>query len=123
MLLMVTGCATEDTWGEWLRAALAPLGKLEVMEVNKAMNQIREMDGIVIVDATFVDKVDTVVSNLRTKRPDSRIVVMTASPTWQHARSAFEAGAIDYLPKTMDEEELLDTFKLILKKPLPPWPK
>lgn len=123
MFLMIANCATRDCWRERLRAALAPLGTLEVVEVGNAMNQIKEADGLVIVDATFVDKVDAVVSNLRTERPDSRIVVMTASPTWQRARAAFEAGAIDYLPKTMEEGELVDTFRQILKKPLPPWPK
>jgi DNA-binding NtrC family response regulator len=106
-----------------LEATLAPLGNLEAVEVNEAMNQQIESDGIIIVDATFVDNVDSVVSSLRNERPDSRIVVMTASPTWQRARAAFESGAIDYLPKTMEEEEMLATFQRLRHKPLPPWPK
>ncbi len=123
MLLIVTSEAADKSWREWLARILAPLGKLEAVEVNEAMRQVKEQNGIVIVDATFVDNVDAVVSSLRTERPDTRIVVMTASPTWQRARAAFEAGAIDYLPKTMDEEEIRSTFERIRKKPLPPWPK
>jgi DNA-binding NtrC family response regulator len=123
MLLIVTSEAADKSWRDWLAATLAPLGTLKATEVEEAMKQVREHNGIVIVDATFVDNVDAVVSGLRTERPDSRIVVMTASPTWQMARSAFEAGAIDYLPKTMGEEEILNTFERILNKPLPPWPK
>lgn len=123
MLLIVTSEAADNSWREWLAAALAPLGTLEAVEVDEAMRKVKEHKGIVIVDATFVDNVDAVVSGLRTARPDSRIVVMTASPTWQMARSAFEAGAIDYLPKTMDEDEMLNTFERILNKPVPPWPK
>src|SRR5947209_6526906 len=111
MLLIVTSEAADKSWREWLAATLAPLGKLEAVEVDEAMKQVKEQNGIVIVDATFVENVDAVVSSLRTERPDSRIVVMTASPTWQRARSAFEAGAIDYLSKTMDEEEILNTFE------------
>lgn len=123
MLLIVTNGAADKTWHEWLGATLAPLGNLEAVEVNELMSRKIEKDGIIIVDATFVDNVDSVVSNLRNERPDSRIVVMTASPTWQRARAAFESGAIDYLPKTMDEEEMLATFQRLLHKPLPPWPK
>jgi DNA-binding NtrC family response regulator len=123
MLLIVTSEAADKSWREWLAATLAPLGTLKAVEVNEAMKQIKEQYDIVIVDATVVDNVDAVVSGLRTEKPDSRIVVMTASPTWQRARAAFEAGAIDYLPKTMDEDEILSTFERIRNKPLPPWPR
>lgn len=123
MLLIVTSEAADKSWRDWLAATLAPLGTLKAVEVDEAMRKIREHNGIVIVDATVIENVDVVVSGLRASKPDSRIVVMTASPTWQMARSAFEAGAIDYLPKTMDEDEMLNTFERILTKPLPPWPR
>jgi DNA-binding NtrC family response regulator len=116
--------AVETAWKEALKQALVTLGELESLEVDQIMNyKTDEKDQIFIVDATTVDRVEKVVSDMRKKNPERRIVVMTSSPTWQNARAAFEAGAIDYLPKDLGEEEIRTTFREIGQKPLPPWPR
>jgi DNA-binding NtrC family response regulator len=114
----------DNHWKNVLEDALAPLGKLHNVNADHAITKlIDEKYDIVIVDATTIEEVEFLVSRLRAKQPDCRIVVMTASPTWQRARAAFEAGAIDYIPKTLSQSELHDTFKQILQKPLPRWPR
>ena len=123
MFLMLTNGPMDSGWKERLEKALAPLGELRLVEVTEVMSQIKEQHGVFIVDTSIVDDVDAVVSNLRTEKPESRIVVMSAAPEWQRARSAFEAGAIDYLSKPISDRELRDTFRQIVEKPLPPWPK
>lgn len=79
-------------------------------------------DALVIVDATVVEQVENEVMRLRTECPARRIVVLTASPTWQRARAAFAAGAMDYLPNTLDKKELRRIFDRLCRQPLPPWP-
>jgi DNA-binding NtrC family response regulator len=124
MFFLLIERTKDEHWRNKLTEALAKLGELHVTKVEEAMNQILdEKYKVVMVDATGEDEVEKVVSRLRTQRPDCRIVVMTASPTWQRARAAFEAGAIDYLPKTLGAEELAQTFEQIRNKPLPPWPR
>jgi len=114
----------DSSWQYWLEQALMPLGQLRVVQADYAVSQIAEEEyNIVIVDATAIEEVELLASRLRATRPDCRIVVMTASPTWQRARAAFEAGAIDYIPKSFNKDKLLDTFKQILQKPLPAWPR
>lgn len=56
---------------------------------------------------------------LRAERWERRIVVLTASPTWKRARAVFEAGAMDYLPKTLTMMEMREAFQQSLNKPLP----
>jgi DNA-binding NtrC family response regulator len=56
---------------------------------------------LVIVDATYVKQAEQLVTRICDNAPHARVVVITASPTWQRARSAFEAGAMDYLSKNM----------------------
>jgi DNA-binding NtrC family response regulator len=121
-LLFITTGVADSQWIAVLERAVAPLGELNVIKMDDAMQQIHEEYGIVMVDATVVENVEEYVSRLRTENPESRIVVMTASPTWTRARAAYQAGAIDYLPKTLSEEELRRNFKEILLRPLPPWP-
>lgn len=123
MFFMLTKGTMDSNWMKQLGQVLAPLGTLKLVEVNEAMKQIKAKNDVVIVDATFVENAEAAVSSLRTQMPDSRIVVMSAAPTWKLARAAFEAGAIDYLPKTMNEDDLQDAFRQILEKPLPPWPR
>lgn len=100
------------------------MGTLSVARAGNGMPpDVEEPDGLIIIDSTMVENVDKLVSTLRRENPKRRIVVMTASPTWQRARAAFEAGAMDYLPKTLQQDELLDTFRQILNRPLAPWPE
>jgi DNA-binding NtrC family response regulator len=123
--------AVDDYWTNVLQKTLDPLGDLEACKFNEK----REVDAcltsimenaysMVILDATALeDEVNQPVSSLRTRHPGLRIVVMTASPTWQRARTAFQAGATDYVYKFLPEAELQEVFRQILEKPLPPWPR
>jgi DNA-binding NarL/FixJ family response regulator len=67
---------------------------------------VKEQNNLVIIDASETEAIEARIANLRAERPSCRIVVITASPTWQGARAAFEAGATDYLPKSLGEEGL-----------------
>jgi DNA-binding NtrC family response regulator len=123
--------AVDDYWTNVLQKILEPLGELEACKLNEK----REVEAclasipedafrMVILDAAALqDEVEQPVSSLRTRYPGLRIVVMTASPTWQRARSAFQAGASDYLYKFLPQVDLQKAFRQILEKPLPPWPR
>lgn len=124
MLMVLLGTINDNYWSDTLREALAPLGHLDLMTPGQVA--AGELDGkydLVAVDASYVEDVDRFVSRLRTERPERRIVVLSAAPTWQSARSAFEAGATDYLPKSLDKGELLRRFKELGRKQPPPWPR
>lgn len=124
MRFLLLDGAEGSYWTTFLADALAPLGTLSVARASQGGPlQEDEPDGLILIDATMVENVEKLVSSLRLERPERRIVVMTASPTWQRARAAFEAGAIDYLPKTLSRDELRGAFEQVLSRPLPPWPE
>lgn len=108
----------ESYWKAALAEALTPLGTLYSAPAAEGV-PAEEPDGLIIIDAAAPVKVEQLIAKLRAERPARRIVVMTASPTWQRARAAFEAGAVDYLPKTMPPAELLDTIRQLLARPAP----
>lgn len=103
--------------------ALTSLGELHILPQDEALQQIsRSKYDMVIVDAAALDDKAVLVSQIRTQQPHMRIIVLTASPTWRRARQALQAGAMDYLIKTLSEKEYLDKFKDVLAgkpKPLP----
>lgn len=115
---------TDNFWVEFLEETLAPLGKLHRTDVrNSTIRIVKEEYDVVVIDAASVKEVEYLVSRLRAKKKNCRIVVITSSPTWQRARAAFEAGAMDYFSRSFDKTELLDTFRRILREPLPKWPR
>lgn len=124
MYMVLLGTTNDSYWQNILQEAFAPLGRLDVMTPEQAA--AGGLDGkydLVAVDATHVEDVEQFVSQLRTERPERRIVVLTAAPSWQRARAAFEAGATDYLPKDLDKRDLLETFQELGRKQPPPWPR
>jgi DNA-binding NarL/FixJ family response regulator len=74
---------------------------------------------LIIVDAGTVDDAALLTSFLRTEQPEARIIVATASPTWQRAREAMQAGAADYIRKSLDEKELRSKIETVLGRPAP----
>ena len=107
----------DSYWSAFLADVIVPLGNLTAAVAQDWMaNEGEEPDGLIIVDATTVEQVEKLVSRLCAENPQRRVVVMTASPTWQRARAAFESGAVDYLPKTLPVDELRATFEHLLEQ-------
>lgn len=124
MHMVLLGTTTDNYWQKALREALTPLGQLDVMTPEQAASGgLDDEYDLVAVDATHVDDVEQFISRLRAEHPGRRIVVLSAAPTWQRARAAFEAGAMDYLPKDLDKRDLLKTFRELGQKQPPPWPR
>lgn len=104
-------------WPLVLRQALAPLGSVEFVSEDDIEKRIAHYQGnaVIILDAAAVgEEVPAMVSRLRRQCPECRIIVTTSSPTWQRARDALQAGAVDYIRKSWDRRELQATFKEIL---------
>ncbi|MET0625918.1 MAG: hypothetical protein ABW250_23490, partial [Pyrinomonadaceae bacterium] len=92
-------------WLKTLQEAARPLGELNVCTKEKCRAQVSKHDyDIVIIDAAAVKPVAELVEMLRNDFFRSRVVVATGSPTWQEARAALLAGAIDYVRKYPDRE-------------------
>jgi DNA-binding NarL/FixJ family response regulator len=110
----------ETTWPLVLRQTLASLGELELVTEEQAFERVSQSQcDLIIVDASAIADTLLLISRLRHQCPQSRIVVATASPTWQQARDAFHSGATDYIRKTLNKEEILATVKDIMSKPQP----
>jgi DNA-binding NtrC family response regulator len=101
--------------------ALTALGKVEILPRKEAMEQIPVYHyDMVIIDATMLDSELLLLSEIRSLQPHTRLLVLTASPTWRRARDILKAGAMDYLSKSLSEKEYLNTFLEILDRtPLP----
>jgi DNA-binding NtrC family response regulator len=113
----------QDGWRTTLGESLTTMGMLESVKERWAVERIQERDfEVVILDATGVKKVELLISLILAQRPQTRVVVVTASPTWELARAAFMAGAVEYIEKDTNKEQLSMLFKDVVDKPPPPLP-
>jgi DNA-binding response OmpR family regulator len=110
----------ETRWPLVLEQALSSLGNLVVVSEEDASQLVaKNIYDMIIVDAGAVRDVLRLVSYLRMAQPQTRIIVATASPTWQRAREVLKAGATDYIRKSQDEKKLLSDIQTVLEQ-LPP---
>lgn len=104
------------SWPLALAEALAPLGRLRIVSEREVFEEVdRTRYDMIIVDTTAVKEVASLVARLHAQQPEVRMVVATLSPTWQRARKAMQAGASDYIRKSLNKEETLDAIRDILK--------
>jgi DNA-binding NtrC family response regulator len=107
-------------WRRTLQEAIAPLGEMDVCSESESRTHVSkglEYD-LVIMDATEVGHVESLVAQFHRQLTKTRIVVATAAPTWQNARAAFRAGAIDYIRKYSEKDRLSAFLLEILAKPV-----
>ena len=110
----------DSSWLSVVAAALAPFGRLQIAPSKQALDLIQQQaQRMVILDAADVEDPSTLIAHIRTIRPGSCVVVATASPTWRRARDAFQAGATDYIRKSLSTEELRQAFVEALNKTPP----
>jgi DNA-binding NtrC family response regulator len=106
-------------WRKTLQAAVKPLGELDVYdEAQSYLKRYRKTYDLVIVDATEIEHPDEWVARLRGQLPAARVVVMADAPTWQQAREAFLAGAMDYAKKLSDKDKLSKFISDLLDTPV-----
>ena len=95
---------------ESLRDWLTDLGyEVETAEEGEqALKTVAEQDfGVVILDLRLPGKDGIeILREARAKRPDLRGVIITAYPSIQTAVQAMKEGAVDYLPKPFDLDDL-----------------
>ena len=110
---------TGTRWHSVLQRVLSSLsGKLHTVAEERAAESVaQDRYDMVIVDAGIVDDAALLVSHLRARQKQARVVVATASPTWKRARAALQAGAADYISTSLNEDELRSVIEMALKLP------
>lgn len=97
---------------EVLANVLASYGKLEVIswsELNALdLNgfSLVFLDALILADPQGNDSLGQIVTYICQRWPQVKLVVVTASPTWRRAVEALQAGAVDYIRQSMDENHL-----------------
>jgi CheY-like chemotaxis protein len=108
-----------------LEAILPPSSRLEIIGEQAAIQRMTEQEyRAVIIDAGVVDNFAVLTKQLRDRDSNARIIIAKASEQWEFAREAYRAGATDYLPILINQQESLRlTLDRALAKPLLPWPR
>lgn len=113
---LLIGAGAETRWPQVLKDALSPLGELHILSEAEAVRIVGEREyDVVLIDAGAVQDVIRLIARLRAQRPRARIVVVTASPTWQQSREIFRAGAADYIRKSLDKRKLRAQMEAVLQ--------
>lgn len=122
MFLLISNYEEDHHWCRLLREALAPLDPLEIQREEASLEcLVQNCYDLVIVDASTIGDVPQLVCRVQNDQPGTRIVVVSASPTWRQAREAFRAGAMDYVRKSLSKRKLHTFFADILSKVPPSW--
>lgn len=119
---LLIGKSAETQWPVILEQALSPLGKLRIVPEEEAERAVAESRyDVILIDAGAVRAETLLLFRLRAWQPQARIIVATASPTWQRSREALQAGVSDYIRKSLDEKELRSKIQAVLEAPPPSW--
>jgi len=115
--LLLISNVEENYWYQVLRDAVSPSWTIKISDENTALDFIRENPfDLVIIDATVVNDFTKLIFKIKQTFPDANVVIATATPTWTRARDAFYAGAIDYIRKSSNKDELLYDLQAALEK-------
>lgn len=115
-LFLLVGDITDQRSLLTLQNALATMGEVEILSEEDAVLAVsHEEFALIFIDAGAVYDAALLTRRLRVSQPEARIIVMTASPTWEYARQALQAGAADYILKTLNPEELREKILAVMQ--------
>lgn len=67
---------------------------------------------LIVLDTLHIPKkrIFPTITYLKNQRPEVKIVVVSASPTWTTVREALKAGATDYIAKSFDPVKVVNAL-------------
>jgi len=110
-------------WLKHTTEVLGSLGQLTVYAEDVLAKDSEESGGINMMDMMVVDasglqmELAERVAWLHGRFPKVPIVVLTSSPTWRRARAVLQAGAADYMRRSMEDDMLLARCRVLLDCP------
>lgn len=106
------GVLSNNDQSPWLKHLTEVLGSLGTVSVFSECAFSEELDrwfDLLLVDASGLQmELAERVGWLHGRFPTVPIVVLTSSPTWRRARAVLQAGASDYMRRSMEDDILLE---------------
>ena len=89
---------------------------LKMLTEDSLAEEPDEFFDLLVVDASGLQiELGERVGWLHGRFPDVPIIVLTNSPTWRRARAVLQAGASDYLRRSVNDETLLSRCRSLLE--------
>src|SRR5690606_31913840 len=95
-----------------------PCRLVAARDLNEARQMIaRERTELLVADVYLPDGNGTsLLAELREKQPQASAIVITGAPTIEGAITALRAGALDFLPKPFDANQLTERMRTALAR-------
>jgi DNA-binding NtrC family response regulator len=123
-LLLIT---LDENWQAVVKKAWGKVGIVRVeADLEHALRQIRYRlrhripYALIVVDVWAVPDTVAGIKAIHQVQPNAKIIVAAAGPMWKSAREAFNAGAIDYIAKSLEAGELETVFRQATQNPREP---
>lgn len=115
------GVLSNNCQSPWLKQTtevLGSLGELAIYKESLFTDEFVESFDLVLVDASGLQmELAERVAWLNGRFPQTPIVVLTSSPTWRRAKAVLQAGASDYMRRSIESDQLLQRCRLLLSWP------
>lgn len=112
------GVLSNNDQSPWLRHLAEVLGSLGTITICSE-HGLPEKPGwqfdLLVVDASGLQmELAERVGWIHGRFPQVPIVVLTSSPTWRRARAVLQAGASDYMRRSMEDDMLLERCRSLI---------
>jgi DNA-binding response OmpR family regulator len=118
-IVFVSDIEGDSYWYQVLSESLTGYGP--VIQINEQdidiTNEFSHSMRLVILDAGNVDNLLGDIAKIRANSPNSKILVVSASPTWKESREVIYAGANDYCKKFLNNKDILEHIKGLIGSP------
>lgn len=107
-------------WLKRIAKGLETLGKLTILTECGlgVLGEAEEPYDMFLLDASGLQmELAERVAGLHGRFPQIPIVVLTSSPTWRRARAVLQAGASDYMRRSMEIETVLERCRSLMSWP------
>lgn len=105
----------QSPWLKRLAEVLGSLGTVTIFSEGAFSEDVGRRFDLLVVDTSGLQmELAERVGWLHGRFPTVPIVVLTSSPTWRRARAVLQAGASDYMRRSMEDDMLLERCRSLI---------
>ena len=111
-VLIVCDSENQCYWNTWIDNIKERLKSVRI-DIDISGRENNNVFDMIMVDKSNLEELRHLIPKIRHKHSQSRILVVSSTPTWKQTREVIRLGAANLIRKSSNLEEIIKEFELL----------
>lgn len=107
-VLIICAAGNQSYWHNWINKIKEELRSVSI-DIDKDISRRKNNNAydMIVVDVSNIEDLRRLIPEIHHEQPQSRILVVSSTPTWKQTREVIRLGAANLIRKNSNLEEVI----------------